>query len=169
MQGDLSGYDAIITGVRAYNTQERLRYWQPRLLEYVKNGGTLLIQYNTNGGLVTNQLGPFPFTLSRDRVTDEHAAVTFLKPEDKLMTYPNALTTADFNGWVQERGLYFTANADGQYMQPFSMKDPGKRPFRLHAGGPLREREVCIYRPVVLPPAACRRAGRLPFICEPDR
>ncbi|WP_126243795.1 PIG-L family deacetylase [Chitinophaga rhizosphaerae] len=125
MQGNLSGYDAIITGVRAYNTQERLRYWQPRLLEYVKNGGTLLIQYNTSGALVTNQLGPYPFTLSRDRVTDEHAAVTFLTPQDRSMTYPNALTTADFNGWVQERGLYFPANADAQYVQPFSMKDPG--------------------------------------------
>ncbi|WP_109698022.1 PIG-L family deacetylase [Chitinophaga deserti] len=127
MQGNLSGYDAIITGVRAYNTQERLRYWQPRLLEYVKNGGTLLIQYNTNGGLVSNQMGPFPFTLSRDRVTDETAAVSFLTPQDKLMKYPNALTTADFNGWVQERGLYFPANADGQYAQPFSMKDPGEK------------------------------------------
>ncbi|WP_341836067.1 PIG-L family deacetylase [Chitinophaga pollutisoli] len=127
MQGDLSSYDAIITGVRAYNTQDRLRYWQPRLLEYVKNGGTLLVQYNTNGSLVSQQLGPFPFTLSRDRVTDETAAVTFRTPQDKVMTYPNALTTADFNGWVQERGLYFPANADAQYVQPFAMKDPGEK------------------------------------------
>lgn len=127
MNGDLSQYDAIITGVRAYNTQPRLRYWQPRLLEYVKNGGVLLIQYNTSGGLVSNQLGPFSFSLSRDRVTNEFAPVKFLLPEDSLFHYPNGITQQDFEGWVQERGLYFPSQVDKAYRKPFEMNDPGER------------------------------------------
>lgn len=127
MSGDLSQYDAIITGVRAYNTQPRLRYWQPRLLDYVKNGGTLLIQYNTSGGLVTNQMGPFPFSLSRDRVTNELAPVKFLLPKDSLFHYPNSITQKDFEGWVQERGLYFPSQTDKAYDKPFEMNDPGER------------------------------------------
>ncbi|RPE08236.1 PIG-L family deacetylase [Chitinophaga lutea] len=127
MNGSLTQYDAIITGVRAYNTQERLPYWQPRLLEYVKNGGVLVVQYNTNGNLVTNQLGPYDFSLSRDRVTNETAPVKFLLPENKLFSYPNAITAKDFDGWVQERGLYFPGNTNGAYQKPFEMNDPGER------------------------------------------
>ncbi|MBO9154384.1 PIG-L family deacetylase [Chitinophaga sp. GCM10012297] len=129
MNGRLEDYDAIITGVRAYNTQDRLRYWQPRLMDYVKNGGTLVVQYNTSGGLVTDQLGPYPFRLSRDRVTNEQAPVKFLRPQDKLFTYPNAITEKDFEGWVQERGLYFPADLSREYQQPFEMNDPGERPM----------------------------------------
>ncbi|MGN6508782.1 MAG: PIG-L family deacetylase [Chitinophaga sp.] len=129
MGGNLKDYDAIITGVRAYNTQDRLRYWQPRLMDYVKNGGTLVVQYNTNSRLVTDQLGPYPFRLSRDRVTNEHAPVKFLRPEDKLFTYPNAITDKDFEGWVQERGLYFPSGLSKEYRQPFEMNDPGERPM----------------------------------------
>lgn len=129
MNGDLAQYDAIITGVRAYNTQDRLRYWQPRLLEYVKNGGTLVIQYNTSGGLVTDQLGPYDFKLSRDRVTNETAPVKFLLPQHKLFTYPNTISPHDFDGWVQERGLYFPGNVNGDYEKPIEMNDPGERPM----------------------------------------
>ncbi len=127
MNGSLAQYDAVITGVRAYNTQERLRYWQPRLLDYVKNGGVLVVQYNTNGNLVTSQLGPHDFSLSRDRVTNETAPVKFLLPNNKLFSYPNAITAGDFDGWVQERGLYFPGNANGAYEKPFEMNDPGER------------------------------------------
>ena len=127
MQGDLAQFDAIITGVRAYNTQDRLRYWQPRLLDYVKNGGTLLIQYNVSGNLATDQLGPFPFSLSRDRTTNEAAPVKFLLPQDKVFTYPNEIAQRDFDGWVQERGLYFPANVNSEYLKPFEMNDPGER------------------------------------------
>ncbi|WP_343307535.1 PIG-L family deacetylase [Chitinophaga niabensis] len=127
MQGNLAQFDAIITGVRAYNTQDRLRYWQPRLLDYVKNGGTLLIQYNVSGNLATDQLGPFPFSLSRDRTTNEAAPVKFLLPQDKVFTYPNEIAPRDFDGWVQERGLYFPANVNGEYLKPFEMNDPGER------------------------------------------
>lgn len=129
MGGRLQQYDAIITGVRAYNTNERLKYWQPRLLEYVKNGGVLLVQYNTSGSLVTEQLGPFPFSLTRDRVTDEAAAVSFLQPNNEIMRYPNTLDQHDFEGWVQERGLYFTGNTPSSYQKLFAMNDKGDKPL----------------------------------------
>lgn len=130
MNGDLSQYDAIITGVRVYNINPRIKYWQPRLMEYVKNGGTLLVQYNVNGPLQINDLGPYPFSLSRDRVTDEKAEVSFLKPEDGIMNYPNKITQQDFEGWIQERGLYFTTNADAKYEALFSMHDKGEAPLQ---------------------------------------
>lgn len=129
MSGNLQQYDAIITGVRAYNVNARMKYWQPKLMEYVNNGGKLVIQYNVNGPLVTTDLGPYPFSLSRDRVTDENAPVTFNDPKDPVLHYPNEITAADFNGWVQERGLYYTANADKAYNKPFSMNDKGESPL----------------------------------------
>ncbi|MFX1708451.1 PIG-L family deacetylase [Chitinophaga sp. CC14] len=129
MNGSLQQYDAIITGVRAYNVNARMKYWQPKLMEYVNNGGKLVIQYNVNGPLVTGNLGPYPFGLSRDRVTDENATVTFNNPKDPVLHYPNEITAADFNGWVQERGLYYTANADKAYDKPFSMNDKGEGPL----------------------------------------
>jgi hypothetical protein len=129
MGNQLSQYDAIIVGVRAYNTNPRMKYWQSHLMDYVSNGGTMLVQYNVNSPLVTNNLGPFPFSLSRDRVTDENAAVTFLQPDDAVMHYPNEITSADFSGWVQERGLYFPANIDKAYKKLFSMNDKGESPL----------------------------------------
>ncbi|HEY0272105.1 MAG TPA: PIG-L family deacetylase [Chitinophaga sp.] len=124
--GHLQQYDAIITGVRVYNVQPRMKYWQPALMEYVKNGGTLLVQYNVNGELATPNMGPYPFNLSGGRVTDETATVQLLHPEDDALHYPNEISAADFDGWVQERGLYFTANADGQYTREFAMHDKGE-------------------------------------------
>lgn len=129
MSGNLQQYDAIITGVRAYNVNARMKYWQPKLMEYVKNGGKLIIQYNVNGPLMTTDLGPYPFGLSRDRVTDENAPVQFTDPKDPVLHYPNEITTADFNGWVQERGLYYTVDADKAYDRPFRMNDKGEAPL----------------------------------------
>ena len=129
MSGNLQQYDAIITGVRAYNVNARMKYWQPRLMEYVNNGGNLVIQYNVNNPLVTKALGPFPFGLSRDRVTDENADVRFTNANDPVLHYPNEITAADFNGWVQERGLYFTVDTDKAYDKPFSMHDKGEGPL----------------------------------------
>lgn len=129
MSGNLRQYDAIITGVRAYNVNARMKYWQPKLMEYVKNGGKLIIQYNVNGPLVTTDLGPYPFGLSRDRVTDENAPVQFTDPKDPVLHYPNEITTTDFNGWVQERGLYYTVDADKAYDRPFRMNDKGEAPL----------------------------------------
>ncbi|GAB3715069.1 PIG-L family deacetylase [Spirosoma flavus] len=130
LSGNLSAYDAIVTGVRAYNTNEYLALYQPKLMDYVKNGGTLVVQYVTPGsggfiqnGLKVNQIGPYSFTVGRDRVTEEDAKVTMLNPQHRLMTYPNKISDADFSGWIQERGLYFAQDWDKQYTPLFSMHD----------------------------------------------
>ena len=127
MNGDLSKYDAIIAGIRAYNVNERLKFEQAKLMKYVESGGTYLVQYNVNRPLVLDQIGPFPFTISRDRVTEEDAIVNFVKPESKALNYPNKIKPADFNNWIQERGIYFTTNEDKRYEKPLSMKDTGEK------------------------------------------
>ncbi len=129
---DLSVYDAIVVGVRAYNTEERLGYYQEKLLEYVKNGGTMVVQYVTarNGylsnGFEVERMGPYPFSISRDRVTDETADIRFLKPDDALLNKPNKITADDFKGWIQERGLYFAADFEKNYIPLLAAKDPGE-------------------------------------------
>lgn len=128
MNADLSVYDAIVTGVRAYNVNNRLAYEQPRLLEYVKNGGNLVIQYNNNNGLVTSEIGPYPFKPVNQRVTDENAKVTITDPGNPVLNYPNKITQADFDGWIQERGLYFVSNIDPKYHTVFEMNDPAEAP-----------------------------------------
>jgi LmbE family N-acetylglucosaminyl deacetylase len=123
---DLSRFDAVVTGVRAYNTRAALRRQQKRLLEYVERGGTLVVQYNTpDRTLEGAQLGPYPFKLTQDRVTDEEAAVTELAPTDALLNAPNRITPSDFEGWVQERGLYFASDWDARYTPLFASHDPG--------------------------------------------
>jgi len=126
LNGDLSGYDAIIVGVRAYNVDPRLVIEQPKLMEYVKNGGNLLVQYNNSNGLVTKNIGPYPFKVVNERVTDENAKITIIDPNNPVLNYPNKITPADFDGWVQERGLYFTKDADPQYQKVLKMGDPGE-------------------------------------------
>ncbi|MDP9048166.1 MAG: PIG-L family deacetylase [Bacteroidota bacterium] len=128
MNGDLSGYDAIVTGVRAYNVNPRLAVEQPKLLEYVKNGGNLVVQYNNNNGLATKQIGPYPFSVVNRRVTDEDAKVTVLDQQNPVLNYPNKITQDDFNGWVQERGLYFVNDIDPNYKPVLQMNDPGETP-----------------------------------------
>ena len=127
--GDLSNYDVIITGIRAYNTNERIPVYQPRLMEYVKNGGTLLVQYNTNNFLSTlkAEIGPYPFKITRDRVTNENAKITILDTESKLLKFPNPVSQSDFDGWIQERGIYFAGEWDSHYKTLFSMNDPGEK------------------------------------------
>ncbi len=133
MKGDLSGYDAIITGVRAYNVNPRLAVEQPKLLEYVKNGGNLVIQYNNSNGLVTKQIGPYPFKPVNQRVTDEDAKITVLDQQNPVLNYPNTITQDDFTGWVQERGLYFVSDIDPNYKAPLQMKTtPAKRRKKVH-------------------------------------
>lgn len=128
MNTDLSAYDAIITGVRAYNVNERLAYEQSRLMDYVKNGGNLLVQYNNNSGLVVKQIGPYPFKVVNQRVTDENAGITILDKQDAVLNYPNKITQDDFKGWIQERGLYFVSDIDPQYKAVLQMNDPGEQP-----------------------------------------
>ena len=99
----------------------------PRLLSWVEAGGTLVLQYNTSFEQVTDQLGPFPLKLGRDRVTVEEAPVTLLAPEHPLLLRPNRIGPADFEGWVQERGLYFPATWDERYTPLLGMADPGEK------------------------------------------
>ena len=126
MNSDLSQYDAIISGVRAYNVNERLNLMQSKLMDYVKRGGTYLVQYNVNNPLLVQNIGPYPFKISRDRVTEENAVVTFLDKDHPVLNYPNKITAKDFEGWIQERGLYFTTDADPKYSRILSMNDPGE-------------------------------------------
>ena len=102
---NLKGFDVIVTGVRAYNIYEWLNDSYEVLMNYVKEGGVLLVQYNTNNniGPVKAKIGPYPFTHQRNRVTDETAAVKFLQPKNSLMTYPNKISEKDFDNWIQER------------------------------------------------------------------
>ncbi len=122
----LKGYDAIIIGVRAYNTSDRIRFYQDELFEYVKQGGNLITQYNTSRRLKTQDLAPYPLALSRERVTDEMAEVKILEPDHPVMQHPNPITQADFDLWVQERGLYFPNEWDDAYTAVLSMNDRGE-------------------------------------------
>jgi LmbE family N-acetylglucosaminyl deacetylase len=125
---DLSKYDAIVTGVRLYNINTDVKLIQPKLLKYVEDGGTLLIQYNVNNGLKTTNIGPYPFKLANKRVTEEDAKVNFLLPNHAALNYPNKITAKDFEDWVQERGLYFATDIDPKYSTIFSMNDTGETP-----------------------------------------
>ncbi|MCC8425073.1 PIG-L family deacetylase [Mucilaginibacter sp. UR6-11] len=125
---DLSVYDAIVTGVRAYNVNPRLVVEQPKLMDYVKNGGNMVVQYNVFSPLVLNQVGPYPFRIGNSRVTDENAKVTVIDPQNPVLNYPNKITDADFEGWIQERGLYFVNGIDSHYKTILNMNDPGEAP-----------------------------------------
>lgn len=124
----LKTFDGIVIGVRAYNTNERMKFHQPKLLEYASNGGTVVMQYNTNQKLLTTDLGPYPFKLSPDRVTVEGAEMRLLKPNHPVFNTPNKITQADFEGWVQERGLYFSNEWAPEYEALLSSNDPGETP-----------------------------------------
>jgi LmbE family N-acetylglucosaminyl deacetylase len=124
----LRKFDAIVMGVRAYNTKEALKFQNAKLLEYVQNGGTLVVQYNNNFELFVEKPAPFNLKLSRTRVTDETADMRFLLPDHPALNQPNKLTADDFKGWVQERGLYFPSEWDTAYAAPLSCNDPGEKP-----------------------------------------
>lgn len=126
LSSDITSYDAIVTGVRLYNINSDVKTIQPKLLKYVENGGTLLIQYNVNNGLKTTDIGPYPFKISAKRTTEEDAKVNFLQPTNAALNYPNKITDKDFEGWVQERGIYFATDIDPKYSTIFSMKDTGE-------------------------------------------
>jgi hypothetical protein len=133
--GNLSRFDVIVTGVRAYNVRPDLRANQNRLMDYVKNGGTLVVQYNVAdgqnpfGGITTlANVGPYPLTTGGERVTVEEAPVQFPNPASPLLHQPNEITTRDFDGWFQERGLYFASKWDDHYQALFETHDPGQKP-----------------------------------------
>lgn len=124
----LKPFDAVILGVRAFNVEEALGFKNKILWEYVSNGGNLLIQYNTTRGLKTKQLAPLSLNLSRDRVSDENAEVKIINPKHPILNYPNKITAQDFEGWVQERGLYFPNQWDDKFIPILQMNDAGESP-----------------------------------------
>ena len=162
-QGDLSRYDAIVAGVRGYNVRTAIRADQPRLMKYVENGGTYIVQYNTAEGggpggpggpggggrggpqpapgaqqpppqqapVARTSIGPYPISVpggNQWRITVEDAPVTFPHPDSRLLQYPNHINPKDFEGWVQERGLYFSTQWDPKYETVISATDPGEKP-----------------------------------------
>jgi LmbE family N-acetylglucosaminyl deacetylase len=121
---NLSKYDVIITGIRAYNTRKELKFAQPKLMNFVRDGGTLIVQYVRPNDVQVDNIGPYPITLSSDRITDETAKMNFVNPKQQFLNFPNKITENDFNGWVQERGLYFASQWDDKYQPIFSGHDP---------------------------------------------
>jgi LmbE family N-acetylglucosaminyl deacetylase len=127
---NLKKVDAVVLGIRTLNTNERIRYFMPALLDYVQQGGTLVSQYNNNFGLEidADKFSPYPLAISRDRVTEEDSEVRILKPDHIALNEPNRITAADFGGWVQERGLYYPGKWDPQFDALISGNDKGEQP-----------------------------------------
>jgi hypothetical protein len=113
-------------GIRAYNVVKELKFKQKFLLDYVNEGGNIIVQYNTNRNVDVQ--APYTLKLSRDRVTDENAEITVLDPDNSLLNFPNKITETDYKGWVQERGLYFPNIWSEQYTPVFAMNDKGETP-----------------------------------------
>ncbi len=126
----LDKFDAIIVGVRAYNTLDWIGSYYDKLMKYVEQGGNLIVQYNTNNFIsnVRSKIGPYDFTITRNRVTDENAPVTFLKPEHPVLNFPNKISQDDFEGWIQERSIYDAADTTGKFEKILAMNDPGEKP-----------------------------------------
>ena len=137
--GDLSRFSAIVTGIRAYETRRDLRSVHPRLMEWVEEGGHLVVQYNRatfnqvsphrtrsrrRPRAQTSPFVPYPAVTGRDRITDETAPLRVLAPEHPLLTLPNRIVPADWEGWVQERGTYFLDARDPRYVELLAGSDP---------------------------------------------
>jgi len=127
--GNLAEFSAIVSGVRAYNTNQNLQVHYNRLMDYVNGGGNLIVQYNTNNriGPLLAKMAPYPFTISRERVTNENAMVNFLKPQHPALNSPNPISAKDFEGWVQERGIYSATEVDSNFTAILSMSDPSDK------------------------------------------
>lgn len=123
----LAGFNAVVIGVRAYNINPKLDLYKEALLTYVRNGGNIIVQYNTDFDLPVKNFGPYPFEISGEtRVTDEHSPLTFINPVDPVLNFPNKITKADFSNWVQERGSYFPIKWDKGYEPIISLNDAGE-------------------------------------------
>jgi LmbE family N-acetylglucosaminyl deacetylase len=126
----LKGLAAVVIGVRAFNVRENIGKSLPILFDYIKNGGTVIAQYNRPDKLHVDNIAPYELHLSADRVTDETAAATFLDPTNPILNTPNKITQADFDGWVQERGLYFANKWDDHFTPILAFNDPGEQPVK---------------------------------------
>ena len=127
---ELQGLDAVVIGVRAFNVRTNIAAALPALFAYVENGGTVIAQYNRPDKLKADKIAPYDLHISAERVTDEKAAVTFLAPENPILNTPNKITNADFDGWVQERGLYFPNQWDEHFVPILACSDPGEPPLK---------------------------------------
>lgn len=123
---NLQRFDAIVVGIRAYNTVNELKFKQQLLFDYVAQGGNMIVQYNTSRGIKVDDIAPYDLKLSRDRVTDENAQVRLLATNHEVLNYPNKITTTDFEGWTQERGLYFPDEWSSEFTAILSMNDEGE-------------------------------------------
>jgi len=127
--GDLKQFGTIALGIRAYDTRDDVKKYNQRLLDYARDGGTLMVQYNTEpANFNPGKFTPYPAQLSRARVSVEEAAITILDSKSPVFQYPNAIGQSDFSGWVQERGLYFMDKWDDQYTPLLACNDPGEAP-----------------------------------------
>lgn len=124
----LQNFDVVITGIRAYNTINALAFKQDILFNFVKEGHTMIAQYNTLDDFVTPNIAPFPLKISRDRVTEENATVTFLAPKHPILNTPNSITSLDFEGWKQEQGLYYPSEWDTAFTPIIASNDKGETP-----------------------------------------
>lgn len=124
----LKSFSTIVVGIRAFNVNQALASNVDQLMEYVKEGGNLIVQYNTGSPLLTKDLGPYPFSISRERVTVENSPIQ-VDYSHPILAGPNKITAKDFEGWVQERGLYFTSGWDSNYSAPIAFQDPGEEFF----------------------------------------
>ena len=124
----LQNFDVVMTGIRAYNVVTTLGFKQNILLDFVKNGKTMIVQYNTLDEFVTKDIAPFPIKISRDRVTEENTEVRFLAPNHPILNYPNKITQDDFKGWKQEQGLYYPSEWDKNFTPIISSNDKGEKP-----------------------------------------
>ena len=128
----LKQFDAIVVGVRAYNVHDWIGEKYDMLMEYVRNGGNMLVQYNTNsfaGPLQKMKIGPKPFTISRNRTTEEDCEIKFIDPQEQVLNFPNKITQDDFKGWIQERGIYYADGFDTDYRSVLAMHDKGEQDF----------------------------------------
>jgi LmbE family N-acetylglucosaminyl deacetylase len=127
---NLSQFEAVVIGIRAFNVHKTLKFLQTKLNEYAENGGNLIIQYNTTGDLDIAQIGPYPLKISRDRITDEKCKVKILQPQHVVFQYPYKIGEKDFEGWIQERGLYFPNEWSDKYVPMLEMADPDEKPLK---------------------------------------
>jgi hypothetical protein len=124
----LADFDVVITGVRAYNVVQGLAFKQNILFDFIKEGKTMIVQYNTTDDLVTQDIAPYPLKISRDRVTEENAQIRFLQPDSKVLNSPNKITLKDFEGWKQEQGLYYPNEWNDAFTPILSANDKGENP-----------------------------------------
>ena len=163
----LRGLDAVVIGIRAFNVRDDLASHLPALFAFAEAGGNVIVQYNRPNGLRTNQLAPYDLRISSDRVTDEQSPVTFLAPDHPALNTPNNITPADFDGWVQERGIYFPNQWDDHFTPILEFNDPDEEPLK---GGILiaqhGTRKFRLHQPGLVSRAAGRRAGRVSLVRE---